>query len=187
MDNDTLFHLIRTDWNRASDKYLAHLRRLRKVNLSLDKAKNNLLINSVSENKVLNLESVSALEKAKMILDDTQRQIETVKSYITRQESYKTLLTNQITQLESADSSAEDYIKTLDNLSLYLHELDWRVEDGTLMLSEIPDSFSQINLSIQKEEVRLKQDELLQTREDVRLELARLHDEISQQKNTLYY
>ena len=142
-------------------------------------------LNIPGETPLATSENADPAEAAKAAAEHAKFRVDAFKCFLELVQAEKVILDRQIIQSEEAKSAANIFINAIDGLNLFLLEIKWRTEDGTLAFDKVPDSLNMKRLGIQKQELVTKQDDLGRKSKTAQEELKTIVSRMEKTKKTL--
>lgn len=182
LTNENLLNQARTIFNNALHHFLAQSRGVRRSEILLRQAREQTESFVIPEEKTPDALENILLESARIATDHAKRRLNAFKQKLDLIQKEKELSDNYISQLKAAQASADAFTDAINQLNMFILEIGWRVDDGTLPPYEIPDMLNAQRLKTQKQEIIAHQNELKEAIRTAQKKLERVVSRIEESK-----
>ncbi len=153
LSNEKLLQQTQDLFDTASSDFRVHMRGLKNSALLLEDARTKSdrfrlpVMPAVTEEKTSSLEHAkSEAEQVKVRLEAYQQQLELI-------QTEQTLIERHIELIKQAQLAAASFEDTLNTLKVPLHEINLRVQDGTVEVDKVPEPLQDYKLTTLRKEV----------------------------------
>lgn len=186
LGNKELLKQAQDIYNQASSGFLTQLRGVYACETLLAEAlKKTAALNIPGEAPPSPSKNADPAEAAKAASDYAKTRVDAFNRLLELVQAEKTLTDKLIRRSEAAKSAANIFVSAIDGLNLFLLEIKWRTEDGTLTPDKVPDSLNMESLEAQKQNIVAKQDKLERKTETAQEELKTIVSRLEEMKKTL--
>lgn len=183
LENDELLSQAQTILVKASEKFLAKLRGVKKSEFIFEQARKKTNSFTVPDDKPGSLPgNTDPAEAARIELDRAKARLDALNQLLKLVQREKSVLDQVIGQLEDAQSAANSFSGAMDRLELFLLEIRWRTKDGTLAKRKVPRSLSKRRIKRQIRRIASKREVLEKKLKEAREELDKVAARIKQTK-----